>query len=149
MNLSCDITKFLSHLSIERSCCASTNHDYNKELLRLAYFLENNTDNLNSVTTSLLREYLYFAKQSRRLSQTSISKVIAIIKSFFNYLEEEEVIPKNPTRKIKVPKKINQNIYMLLRMSIIFFLKILIKITKNDQIISPTLKTLFNFSSKN
>jgi site-specific recombinase XerD len=108
MNLSCDITKFLSHLSIERSCCASTNHDYNKELLKLSYFLENNTANLNSVTTSLLREYLYFAKQSRKLSQTSISKVIAIIKSFFNYLEEEEVIPKNPSRKIKVPKKINR-----------------------------------------
>jgi integrase/recombinase XerD len=108
MNMSCDITKFLSHLSIERSCCASTNHDYGKELLKLAYFLESNTDNLNSITTSLLRDYLYFAKQSRKLSQTSISKVIAIIKSFFNYLEEEEIIPKNPSRKIKVPKKINR-----------------------------------------
>ena len=108
MNLSCDITKFLSHLSIERSCSASTNHDYNKELLRLASFLENKTNNLNSVTTSLLREYFYFAKESRKLSQTSISKVIAIIKSFFNYLEEEEAILKNPSRKIKVPKKINR-----------------------------------------
>ena len=108
MNLSSDITKFLSHLSIERSCSASTNHDYNRELLRLASFLENKTDNLNSVTTSLLREYFYFAKESRKLSQTSISKVIAIIKSFFNYLEEEEAILKNPSRKIKVPKKINR-----------------------------------------
>jgi site-specific recombinase XerD len=108
MNMSCDITKFLSHLAIERSCSASTNHDYNKELSKLASFLENNTDNLNLVTTSLLREYLYHAKESRKLSQTSISKVIAIIKSFFNYLEEEEIIPKNPSRKIRVPKKINR-----------------------------------------
>lgn len=108
MNISNDITKFLSHLSIERSCSASTNRDYNKELLKLASFLENNTDSLGSVTTSLLREYLYFVKESRKLSQTSISKVIAIIKSFFNYLEEEEIIEKNPSRKIKVPKKINR-----------------------------------------
>ncbi len=108
MNISCDIIKFLSHLSIERSCSKVTIYDYNKELNRLNQFLvSENTGNLGSVTTSLLREYLYLAKQSRKLSQTSISKVIAIIKSFFNYLEEE-IIGKNPSRKIRVPKKINR-----------------------------------------
>ena len=106
MDISYDITKFLPHLSIERSCSASTNHDYNKEFARLAqFFTDKNINDLNSVTTSLLREYFYFAKEARKLSQTSISKVIAIIKSFFNYLEEEEIIVKNPSRKIKVPKK--------------------------------------------
>lgn len=109
MNMSCYITKFLSYLSIERSCSTQTNYDYNKELLRLAqFFTDKNINDLNSVTTSLLREYFYFAKENRKLSQTSISKVIAIIKSFFNYLEEEEIIVKNPSRKIKVPKKINR-----------------------------------------
>jgi integrase/recombinase XerD len=84
----------------------TNNYDYNKELLRLAqFFTEKNINELNSITTSLLREYLYTAKETRKLSQTSISKVIAIIKSFFNYLEEEEILFKNPSRKIKVPKK--------------------------------------------
>jgi len=109
MNMKCDVTKFLSHLSIERSCAASTIHDYSKELTRLEKFLvDQNTNDLNSVNISLLREYLYFSKDTRNLSQTSISKVIAIIKSFFNYLEEEEIIIKNPTRKIRMPKKINR-----------------------------------------
>ena len=109
MNMKCDVTKFLSYLSIERSCTASTIHDYNKELARLEKFFTNqNIDNLNLVTISLLREYLYFSKDTRKLSHTSISKVIAIIKSFFNYLEEEEIIIKNPSRKIKVPKRVNR-----------------------------------------
>lgn len=109
MNMKCDVTKFLSYLSIERSCAASTIHDYDKELARLGKFLKGeNTNDLSSVTISLLREYLYTAKESRKLSQTSISKVIAIIKSFFNYLEEEEIIIKNPSRKIKVPKRVNR-----------------------------------------
>ncbi|MCL6087057.1 MAG: tyrosine-type recombinase/integrase [Actinobacteria bacterium] len=109
MNISCDITKFLSHLSIERSCSPKTIYDYNKELSKLnKFFSQKNTDSLDSVTTSLLREYLYCTKETRKLSQSSISKVIAIIKSFFNYLEEEEIIQKNPSRKIKVPKKINR-----------------------------------------
>jgi len=109
MNINQYRIKFLSHLSIERSCSAATNHDYGKEIDRLGHFLKpKNTADLNSITTTLLREYLYFAKESRKLSQSSISKVIAIIKSFFNYLEEEEIISGNPTRKIKVPKKKNR-----------------------------------------
>jgi len=109
MDISCYRTKFLAYLSIERSCSMQTNHDYNKELLKLAKFLSaKNINDSNLVTTSLLREYFFYSKESRRLSQTSISKVISIIKSFFNYLEEEEIISKNPSRKIKVPKKINK-----------------------------------------
>ena len=106
MNISWYISKFLSYLSIEKSSCNSTVSDYKKELVRLSGFLkDNNTDNLNIISTSVLREYLYFAKENRKLSQTSISKVIAIVKSFFNYLEEEEILSRNPSRKIKVPKK--------------------------------------------
>ena len=106
MDISYYRTKFLSYLSIERSCSTQTITTYNRELLKFANFLPDK--NLNSITTSILREYFFFAKESRKLSQSSISKVIAIIKSFFNYLEEEEIIPKNPSRKIRVPKKINR-----------------------------------------
>jgi len=40
MNMKCAVTKFLSHLSIECSCAASTIHDYDKELNRLNNFLK-------------------------------------------------------------------------------------------------------------
>ena len=109
MDLSQYRTKFLSCLSIERSCSPSTIKDYSSELIRFPAFLEaKKTDTLGLVTTTLLREYLYISKENRKLSQTSISKIIAIIKSFFNYLEEEEIIYKNPSRKIKSPKKKNK-----------------------------------------
>ena len=107
MSLSYYRTKFLSYLSIERSCSIQTITTYGKELSKFFTFLiVKNISNLSSVTTSLLREYFFYTKKSRSLSQTSISKVISIIKSFFNYLEEEEIISKNPSRKIRVPKKI-------------------------------------------
>jgi len=81
--MKCDVTKFLFHLSIKRSCAASTIHDYSKELTRLeSFFTSQKVSDLKLVTISLLREYLYFLKDTRNLSQTSISKVIAIIKSF-------------------------------------------------------------------
>lgn len=102
------ITKFLSYLSIERSCSASTVNDYNREIARLTYYFDKNNVNLASVATSNIREYIYTAKQSRKLSQVSISKIIAIIKSYFNWLENEEIIDKNPSRKIKSLKKVNR-----------------------------------------
>ncbi len=109
MDLSQYRIKFLSCLSIERSCSPSTIKDYSSELIRFSGFLKTKkTDTLGSITTTLLREYLYISKENRKLSQPSISKIIAIIKSFFNFLEEEEIIYKNPSRKIKSPKKKNK-----------------------------------------
>jgi len=108
MSISYYRTKFLAYLSVERSCSSQTITTYRKELDKFSSFLlTKNITNLD-ITTTLLREYFFFVKESRTLSQTSISKIISIIKSFFNYLEEEEIILKNPSRKIRVPKKINR-----------------------------------------
>jgi site-specific recombinase XerD len=108
MGISYYRTKFLAYLSVERSCSSQTISTYRKELDKFSSFLLTKNINGLDITTTLLREYFFFAKESRALSQTSISKVISIIKSLFNYLEEEEIIPKNPSRKIRVPKKINR-----------------------------------------
>lgn len=102
------ITKFLSYLSIERSCSASTIYDYNKEITRLTSYFDKNNISLDTVITSNIREYIYTAKQIRNLSQVSVSKIIAITKSYFNWLENEEIIGKNPSRKIKSLKKVNR-----------------------------------------
>ena len=94
-------------MKIERIACPSTIYDYNKELIRFFDFLSlRNILDINLISTRIVRQYFYHAKEKRGLGSSTISKVIAIIKSFFNYLEEEDIIAKNPTRKIRVPKKI-------------------------------------------
>lgn len=95
-------------MKIERIACPSTIYDYNKELIRFFDFLSSrNILNINLISTRTVRQYFYYAKEKRGLGSSTISKIIAIVKSFFNYLEEEDITVKNPTRKIKVPKKIN------------------------------------------
>jgi len=42
-----------------------------------------------------LSRNFYHAKEKRNLGSSTISKIIAIIKSFLNYLEEEDIIIKN------------------------------------------------------
>ncbi len=103
------INSFLNYLKIEKIASKVTLRDYGRELLRLQDFLlSSDISDLSLISTRILRQYIYSAKESRNLASSSTSKLIAIIKSFFNYLEEDEIIIKNPSRKIKVPKKINK-----------------------------------------
>ena len=103
------IDSFLSYMKIEKIASASTIYDYNKELIRFFDFLSSKDIlDINLISTRIVRQYFYYAKEKRGLGSSTISKVIAIVKSFFNYLEEEDITVKNPTRKIRVPKKINK-----------------------------------------
>ncbi|GAI00089.1 unnamed protein product [marine sediment metagenome] len=103
------IDSFLAYMKIERIACPSTIYDYNKELIRFFDFIiSKNILDINLISTRIIRQYFYYAKEKRGLGSGTISKIIAIVKSFFNYLEEEDITVKNPTRKIRVPKKINK-----------------------------------------
>ena len=104
------IDSFLAYMKIERIASPLTIYDYNKELIRFFDFLSlRNILDINLISTRIVRQYFYHAKEKRGLGPSTISKIIAIIKSFFNYLEEEDITVKNPTRKIRVPKKIQLN----------------------------------------
>jgi len=101
------IDSFLSYMKTEKIASPSTIYGYNKEVGKfIDYIASVNIYDVNLISTSTIRQYFYYARESRGLCQSSISKIIATIKSFFNYLEEEEIIIKNPARKIRVPKKI-------------------------------------------
>ena len=101
------IDSFLSYMKTEKMASPSTIYGYNKEVNKfLDYIISENIPDINLISTRIIRQYFYYAKDSRDLGQSTISKIISTVKSFFNYLEEEEIIVKNPTRKIRVPKKV-------------------------------------------
>jgi len=101
------IDSFLSYMKTEKIASPSTIYGYRKEVGKfIDYITYISITDINLISTSTIRQYFYYARENRNLCQSSISKMIATIKSFFNYLEEEEIIVKNPARKIRVPKKI-------------------------------------------
>jgi len=101
------IDSFLSYMKVEKIASPSTIYGYRKEVGKFIDYINSiNISDINLISTSTVRQYFYYARENRGLCQSSISKIIATIKSFFNYLEEEEIILKNPARKIRVPKKI-------------------------------------------
>ena len=102
------LPQYLSYLSIEKNCSHLTVNDYRLELDKFNKYVITKVSNLNEVNITLIRSYIQTIKEKRNLSNTSIYKKIAILKSYFNFLEDEEVIEKNPTRKIRFPRKEKQ-----------------------------------------
>ena len=99
------LTQYLSYLSIEKNCSPLTINDYHLELEKFSEYIITITNDLDEVSITLIRSYIQMIKEKRDLSNTSIYKKIAILKSYFNFLEDEEIIEKNPTRKIHFPRK--------------------------------------------
>lgn len=56
---------------------------------------------VEAITTADIRVFL---GQFEHLKMSSIAKKLSVLKSFFSWLVEEEIIPRDPTRKIKPPK---------------------------------------------
>ncbi len=102
------LPQYLSYLSIEKNCSPLTVNDYRLELDKFSEYIITKASDLNEVNITLVRSYIQTIKEERNLSNTSIYKKIAILKSYFNFLEDEEVIVKNPTRKIRFPRKERQ-----------------------------------------
>lgn len=102
------LSQYLSYLAIEKNCSPLTISDYWLELKKFSEYIIKRVVDLSEVNISLIRSYIQKIKEDRNLSNTSIYKKIAILKSYFNFLEDEEVITKNPTRKIHFPRKEKQ-----------------------------------------
>lgn len=77
----------------------STLNGYTIQLRVFASYINKRVED---ITTSDLRQYLGVFEN---LKISSISTKLSVLKSFFGWLTEEEIIIKDPTRKIKPPKK--------------------------------------------
>ena len=99
------LPQYISYLSIEKNCSPLIINDYRLELEKFSEYIITKIGDLDEVNISLVRSYIQKIKEERNLSITSIYKKIAILKSYFNFLGDEEVIVKNPMKKIKFPRK--------------------------------------------
>jgi integrase/recombinase XerD len=70
--------------------------------LELRIFAEHVVKPVEEITTGDIRAYL---GQFNHLKMSSIAKKLSVLKSFFGWLSDEEIIPRDPARRIKPPKK--------------------------------------------
>ena len=81
--------------------------DYRLELEKFYKYVITKINSLDEANITIIRSYILDIKEKRNLCN-NIYKKPTILKSFFNFLEGEEVIKKNPTKKIHFPRKEKQ-----------------------------------------
>jgi site-specific recombinase XerD len=101
------VNGFLKYLVIEKNSSQLTIVKYKADLDRLNLYLTANL-NINSaadITLCHLRQYIEHIRDSASLSPATVANKIAVIKSFFKYLNEQGTIDKNPAGQLRMPRR--------------------------------------------
>ncbi len=93
--------KYLDYLKYECKYANNTIDSYKYELKEYQIYFKNH--NLLNINTDELKDYI--RKTTKNNKTTSISHKITVIKSFYNFLLNDELISKNPCMSLKMPKK--------------------------------------------
>lgn len=100
------IDKFIEYLEVIKKYSNYTTTNYRNDLEDLEQFLRRQNKSLLEVDyefVSLYLSYLY----SKKLNRNSISRKLSSIRSFYNYLLNEDIIKVNYFNEVSNPKKNN------------------------------------------
>lgn len=97
--------KFLRYLIVERGYSDKTRQAYKEDIDDFKDFLkESGEENLLSIDHLDVRVYLGFLSD-KEYSRNTISRKIASLRSFYQYLLKEELIEENPFSYVHLKKK--------------------------------------------
>lgn len=96
---------FLNYLSVERGLALNTIESYGRDLNQfLTYLKEKKKIEISETTQATVVGYLLHLQAKGRATAT-ISRSLAAIKCYYNFLEKEMIIPGNLTVNLEAPKQ--------------------------------------------
>ncbi|CCO23724.1 tyrosine-type recombinase/integrase [Maridesulfovibrio hydrothermalis] len=122
MLLNKSIETFLHHCKLERSLSELTLKAYKKDLEQFKQYIPEDNRDIEQIDKFIIRNFLQVLNNSYK--PRSVKRKIATLKSFFNFLERDDIITTTPFRKIHLkidrskilPKTISRSsINMLLK----------------------------------
>ncbi|MGI6343889.1 MAG: site-specific tyrosine recombinase XerD [Bacillota bacterium] len=98
------VDEYLTHLSIERGLAENTLDAYGRDLRGYLHFLgEGRIESFAETDRETVRAYLDRLHQLGR-SASTISRTLAALKSFHQYLVQEDVLASDPTAHLESPR---------------------------------------------
>jgi len=105
VELSKAIDFFFNHCIYEKNLSKKTMKAYKSDFKQFFIFIKDNKlIHVENIDKRIIKEYISLL--FKRLKPKSIKRKIATLKCFFNYLEFEDTINKNPFRKIRIKLKL-------------------------------------------
>ena len=96
------VGKFLQYLQVERQYSPETIRAYKVDLEQFFNYLDTRLS-ITKVSTNNIQLFLQ-ALSRNKITERTLARKLASIKSFFNYLSSQEQIPANIAKLIKSPK---------------------------------------------
>ena len=94
---------FRDYLLFERNLSPQTIKTYENQLKYFLDYLDENGLKLNKLSSKDIRDYLLYLSEIG-LSERSISLSITVLKSFYKFLNKDEITKHNPMTSIESPK---------------------------------------------
>ena len=102
--MKCEIQEFIDYLHNTRGTSKNTEVSYDRDLKKLEQYLtEEGIETGEQVTSTVLNSYVLYMER-RNFAASSISRSIASIRAFFQFLCQKDGWKENPAEKLKAPK---------------------------------------------
>lgn len=102
--MKCEIQEFIEHLHNTRGTSRNTEISYERDLKKLEQFLtKEGIFEWHQVSVVLLNSYIMYLEKNN-FATSSISRSVASIRAFFQYLCQKECWGNNPAERLKAPK---------------------------------------------
>ena len=101
-----ELNRFLRYLQIEKGASEGTIEAYQLDIEKglIPFLCERGKFEVRETTKADIRDYMDYVATSRGNSNVTRARKLAAIKSFFNYLVENDGLEVNPTVSIRSPK---------------------------------------------
>lgn len=104
MNIEAMKDQFHTYLKVEKNASPYTLQYYLQDIVVFFNFLEmESIDTLDEVDDRVVRYFLTFLYE-QQLARKSVARKISSLRTFFNYLEREEIAVNNPFINVSLPK---------------------------------------------
>ncbi len=97
------INNFLQFIQNDKKASENTLQSYRRDILQYQKYIEANKINYVKVDTEEISKYLDYMKELGKKSST-ISRSLASIRAFYQYLLRNKKVKKDPTEEIQSPK---------------------------------------------
>ena len=96
--------RFLSYLQIEKGLAVNTIKAYKQQINKYSAYLKDKNIHYLALTENDIIEFLK-AESAKNNSIATQAQIISILKAFYNYLSEENILEYNPVTNVSFPKK--------------------------------------------
>ena len=102
--MKCEIQEFIDYLHKTRGTSKNTEVSYERDLKKLEkYLTEGGFETAEQITSTVLNSYVLYMER-KNFAASSISRSIASIRAFFQFLTQKYRWKENPAEKLKAPK---------------------------------------------